>query len=484
MSADAATKAPTPANANGDAAPAVEKNVKPAKPDEDAYKKALEQAEKEHKAVMVKFNAIKDKIELAQPNRNKEQASPAQKRRQELIAQLTEIRQKQAGFKNARATKFDQIKRLDEQLKSRIAEQKTARAKVSYKSVEDLDNQMAEKKRLVDSGTLKIVEEKKLLSEISAMTKQRKTFSTFDDGQKQIDQLKAKIKEIKDGAEDPEQKALSEKYNVLQKELDVIKAEADEAYKSLGALRDERSRLKAEQDATFSAIKKIKDDFYGQKRAFAAWEREAKEKARERQRAERERFNKERKKAEAERLLEEASDPAFLEEIRRASSLLKFLDPSAAPASDRAPLLAASGLAAQAQRTVEDSAPKGMKLARKEDRDDDYLAPVKKGKKGKKTRGEAASASSKFNCPPSVVQDCAFLNIDPPMSSADVPAVVEKVQAKLAEWKAGQTAQTQKNIEKAKKEIARLEAEEAAEATNGKSESPKEEPKEEAVKAE
>lgn len=388
-------------------------------------------------------NAIKEKIDLAQPNRNKDQANPTQKRREELISELKEIRQKQASFKNARASKFDQIKRLDEQLKSRIAEQKAARSKVPYKSLEELDRLRDEKQRLVDSGTLKIVDEKKLLGEISAMTKQRKTFASFDDGQKQIDQLRAKIKEIKDSAEDPEQKALSDRYNALQKELDDIKAQSDEAYKSLGALRDERSRLKAEQDEKFAAIRKLKDEYYSQRRAYQNYEREARERQRERQRAERERIQKERKKAEAERFLQEASDPAFLEEIRRANSLLRFLDPSAAESS-KGPLLADSGLAAQAQRKVDDSGLQGVKLVRKEDRDDDYLAPtVKKGKKGKKGQG-AADAGNKFNCPPSVVQDCAYLGVDPPMSAAEVPAVVEKVQEKLAYWKANQEAQTKK----------------------------------------
>ena len=389
-------------------------------------------------------NAIKEKIELAQPNRNKDQPNPTQKRRQELITQLNEIRQKQAGFKNARTSKFDQIKRLDEQVRSRIAEQKAARGKMPYKSLDELDRDIAEKQRAVDSGTLKIVEEKKLLGDISSLNKMRKGFSSFEDGQKQIDQLRAKIKEIKDSAEDPEQKALSERYNALQKELDEVKAQSDEAYKSLGALRDERSKLKAQQDETFAAIRKIKDDYYGQRRAFMNYEREARDRARERQRAERERIAKERKKADAERMLEEASDPAFLEEIRRANSLLRFLDPSAAE-SERAPLLADSGMAAQAQRKVDDSGLKGMKLVRKDEREDDYLpaATGKKGKKGKKSNAAAAEAS-KYNCPPSVVQDCAYLNVDPPMSAAEVPAVVEKVKAKLAEWRANQAAQTQK----------------------------------------
>ncbi|PKS08936.1 hypothetical protein jhhlp_003549 [Lomentospora prolificans] len=458
MAADA------PPKANGEAAPAAEKTTKPPKPDEEAFKKALESAEKEHKAVMAKYNAIKEKIELAQPNKNKDQPSPAQKRRQELIAQLNEIRQKQAGFKNARASKMDQIKRLDEQLKSRINEQKTARARVPYKSLEDLDRQISDLERKVDSGTLKIVDEKKALNDVSAMKKMRKSFVGFDDAQKQIDQLKAKIKEIKDTQEDPEQKALSENYNKLQKELDEIKAQSDEAYKSLGSLRDERTKLQAEQQEKFQAIRKIKDEYYGQKRAFSQYEKEARDKARERQRAERERIVKERKRAEAEKLLQEASDPAFLEEIRRANSLLRFLDPSTAPA-EKAPLLADSGLAAQAQRKVDDSGLKGMKLVRKEDREDEYLPAVKKGKKSKKG-GATEAAAKTFNCPPSVVEDCSYLGVDPPMSAAEVPAVIEKVQAKLNEWKSNQAAQTQKNIDKAKKEIARLEAEDAAE-SNG-----------------
>lgn len=53
MASEAPTKAEVPAKANGDAAPAG--LVKPPKPDEEAFKKDLNQAEKDHKAVMVKF---------------------------------------------------------------------------------------------------------------------------------------------------------------------------------------------------------------------------------------------------------------------------------------------------------------------------------------------------------------------------------------------------------------------------------------------
>jgi len=431
------------------------------KPDADLFNEKLAKAEKEHQDVMAKYNAIKAKIELAQPNKNKDQPSPTQKRRQELIAQANEIRQKQAGGKNARTSKLDQIKRLDEQLKSRIAEQKTARSKVSFKSADEIDREIKNLNAQIDSGKMKIVDEKKALDEISKLSKLKKSFVGFEDSQKQIDDLKAKIKEIKDSMEDPEAKALSEQYNKIQVELDAIKAEQDEAYKGLSSLRDERSKLHAEQQEKFMAIKKLKDDYYGQKKAFAAFEREQREKAREKHQAERDRIAKERRMERAQKMLEEASDPAFMDEIRRANSLLAFLDPTHKVA-EKTPLLADKGLGAQPTRKVDASGIKGVVLTRKEDREDEYFAPVKKGKKGKKSAAVETSAKT-FNCPPSVIEDCGVIGIDPPMSAADVPAAIEKVKAKLDQWKADQPEQTRKNIGKAKKEIEKLEAEEAGE---------------------
>jgi uncharacterized coiled-coil DUF342 family protein len=374
------------------------------------------------------------------PSKDKEKQTPAQKRRAELIAEVNEIRAKQGAGKSSRTSKLDQIKRLDEQMRSRIAEQKTARGKVPFKSVDELDRQIEKLDAQVNAGTMKIVDEKKALAEISSLKKQRKNFSQFDDSQKQIDDLKAKIKEIKDSMDDPEAKAMSERYNKAQAELDAIKAEADEAYKGLSALRDERTKLHAEQQETFQAIRKIKDDYWQQKKAAQAYEREARDRARERRQAEHDRYRAERKKAHAQEVLAEASDPAYLEEIRRATGLLRFLDPSLDQA-EKAPLLADRGLGAQADRKVDGSDIKGTKILSKKDRDDELFPATKKGKKGKKSAGPAAD---KFSCPPSVVEDCASMGIDPPMSAADIPATIEKVKAKLDHWKSDQEAQTQR----------------------------------------
>ncbi len=318
-----------------------------------------------------------------------------------------------------------------------------ARGKVPFKSVEDIDNQIRRLEDQVNGGMMKLVDEKKALAEVTNLKKVRKNFAQFDAQEKQITELRASIKQIKESMDDPETKALSEKYNGIQAELDTIKAELDGVYKNLSGLRDERSKLHGEQREKFEAIRKIKDAYYGQKKAFAAFEREARNKAWERKQAERERIDRERKKERAQRLLTEASDPAYLDEIRRARSLLHHFDPTSVPppAAAAAASSASAALSAHASRKVDDSGLKGKRLVRKEDRDDDYLPAAKKSaaKKGKKD-----ATSKGYSLPPVVIEDCASMGLNPPASEADVPDIIEKIKAKLAHWEADQAAQTQR----------------------------------------
>jgi hypothetical protein len=295
---------------------------------------------------------------------------------------------------------------------------------------------------------MKLVDEKKALAEISSLRKQRKGFAGFEQTQKEIDDLKAELKAKRDTLDDPESKALSDKYNKLQKELDGIKAEQDDAFKNIQTLRDQRTKLQAEQQEKYLAIRKLKDDYYNAGRAVQKYEYEARQKARERKELEKQAFEKEKKKERAQRVLDEASDKAYLDEIRRAESLLRFLDPSYQ--AEKTPLQTPSQFQAQAQRTVDDSGLKGMKVVRKEEEDYFKGTGGKKGKKGRKAAAGGDSgastppASTKYSCPPSVLEDCTFLTIDPPMSAADIPSVREKVKAKLDFWKSDQDAQTQR----------------------------------------
>ncbi|KAI9931971.1 hypothetical protein MW887_009472 [Aspergillus wentii] len=446
-------------------APAVEQKVKPTKPNEDAYKADLALAEKEHAAIKEKLTQIKDKIETAKPNN---QDSPAAKRQKELRAELSSIRQKQQGFKSSRSSTQEKINALETTLKARIAEQNNSRTKMSFKNVDEIDREIARLEKQVDSGTLRLVDERKALSDISTMRKQRKNFAGLDEAQKVINDLKTQIATLKKTLDNPESKALSDKYSEIQKELDAIKAEQDGAFKNLNALRDERTKLHGEQQTKYTAIREIKDTYYKSRKAYKEYEDEAWRIRREKQKAEREAFDREKKKKVADKKLEEASRLAYTDEIITAQGLIRHFN----PAYDFSTLGLDSkkdegaNFRADVGRTIDDAGIKGVKVLKKEDREEDYFSGNggKKGKKGKKGNTNAKNdEGTKFNLNVGIIEEFAQVKIDPPMTQSEVPAVVEKLAAKITEWKGSQATKTEENIKKAKEEIARLD-EEAAKA--------------------
>jgi uncharacterized coiled-coil DUF342 family protein len=440
--------------------------TKPEKPDEDAFKKGAADLEKAHKSKQDALvcseqlilcahpcdtcplnsrrdrllttpstqNAVKAKLDLAKPK----EGSPADQKRKDLQSQLAAIRKTQAGNKDSRQGVMDKVKRLDEQVKSRIAEQKTAKSKVPYKSVDEIDRQIAALQKQVDGGLMKLVDEKKALSEISQLNRAKKSFGGFDASQKAIDDLRAQIAELKKGLDDPEQKALSEKYNSIQNELNEIKGSQDEVYKNLNSLRDQRTKLQAEQQEAWTALKTFKDEHYERKRAYRDYENEAYRIRREKQKKENDEYHAGKRREAAQKRLEEASAPAYQDEILTAQGLVRYFDPAAAATSKEA--AAPSKYAASAQRQVNDDAFKGMKVMKKDDEDFMNLGGgKKKGKGGKK----APATGEKFNLNIGVLEDLSKVKVDAPSSQADVPRVLEQLKEKIEQWKADQDKKTQ-----------------------------------------
>ncbi|KAK4498270.1 hypothetical protein PRZ48_010928 [Zasmidium cellare] len=449
------------------AAPAV---TKPERPNEEEYKEKLGKAEKELKAAEDRMKQIKAKIDNARPT-NKD--SPASKRQQELRTELAGIRSQQQSSKSGRTQVLDKIRRLDENLKSRITESKNARSKVQFKSADEVQKKIDELQKDVDSGKMKLVDEKKALADISQLNRLKKGFAGFDESQKGIDETKAQIAELKKQLEDPEQKALSDRYSKIQEELDAIKAEQDESFKSLNSLRDERTKLHEEQQKKWSTVKEIKDAYFEQRRAAVAYEREAKRVREEKRKAENDAYFRGKRQEAAKSKLEDASAPAYQDEIRTTQALIAHLDPSSVGKKEAA---GPGKFAASASRTVDASGIKGTALKKKGDEEENYFigggGKKKKGRGQKDANGVSSPApeGGKFSLDLGTIDSLAKIGVDPPMSQADVPTVVEKLKEKLDFWKKDQDRMTKENVQKAQAEIDRLEAE-AANADNKTTES-------------
>ena len=308
-----------------------------------------------------------------------------------------------------------------------------------FKSVEELDAKIASLEKGVDSGSMTIVNEKKALAEASNLKKQRKAFSGSDEIQKRIDQKKAENAELKKTFDSKEARELSDKYERNQKELDELKAAKEGTNKSFTVLRAEKDKLYDDQKATYAKIREVKDAFYQGKKAFKEHEDMIYQQKRDRQKAEHNAYLKEKRSKDAQRRLEDASEPAYLDEIKTAKGLIYHFDPSSA---NKENVKEPGALAASAQRTVDEPEMKGMKVMKK-DEEDFFVGGggKKKGKGGKKAAG---ASGSKFNIDPGTIESFGRVGVDPPTSQGDVPSVVEKLKEKLAHWEKTQDEQTKK----------------------------------------
>lgn len=86
-----------------------------------------------------------------------------------------------------------------------------------------------------------LVAEKKALQEMSTLKKTRKVVESFAAQQAAIDADKKKVDAIRDGMNDPEAKAISDKFAAVKGELDLINKAHDEASKGRDGLFEERN---------------------------------------------------------------------------------------------------------------------------------------------------------------------------------------------------------------------------------------------------
>lgn len=113
----------------------------------------------------------------------------------------------------------------------------------------------------VESGQLRLVDEKKALAEISSLKRTRRTVEGFGGQDEAIQGDKKKIEELRKQLDAPDAKAASEKYNALREELDKLNEENDAARSSKNKVYEERDAIKAQLDAVHEKKREARNTF-------------------------------------------------------------------------------------------------------------------------------------------------------------------------------------------------------------------------------
>ncbi|KIS70926.1 uncharacterized protein UMAG_00851 [Mycosarcoma maydis] len=446
------------------------------KPDAAANTAELDKLAKSIDSVQKELNQVRSLLSGSGPSKD----SPAGIRRAELRSQLDELRNQQAGSKGARGKTLEDLRSLQENIAKKIKDLQHAKSKTPYKSTADVDSRIKRLEEQVESGSMKLVEEKKALSEISQLKKNRKVVENFDAMQASIDADRAKVDQLKSTLDSPEAKALNKKYDDIKSELDAIQAEQDKQAGSRGKLLDQRTQLSAQLDALYQSRRDRQAAFRAANDTFYAKLNQERERRLAKQREERAALEAEKKKEHAAQLREEAAMPAFAKEIEDCDVLINYFSKGGASAvqdkngTDQ-PAKSAVGGKALNLRQVNSEAmvPKGAVLRQKSDQEETYFAGNAKNRKPRGRGGKrgtpldlsadadaadentSAAGEGKLNVPLGTLSALLALSIPPPVNAADVARVVENLKLKRQYFVSNQARVTKENIDKVEKLLAK-----------------------------
>ncbi|KAG9104473.1 hypothetical protein FRC06_002129 [Ceratobasidium sp. 370] len=455
-SAKTPAAAPTTGSAAADDVP----KVAGGRPDQAAFNAQQEALKNEIDALKSKLDAVKDKIGSMGKN------GPQSERKAALRAELYSLQSQQSENKLSRNNIFEELKTLQDGVQKKIKDLQAAKAKVQYKTVEEIEDRIKKLDGQIESGNMKIADEKRAINEISQLRRSRKTVEAFQPDEESIQADKARIDELKKLLDDPEAKAVSERYDEIKLGLDEIKKEEDEAWACRNELYEERTKLSAELDAHWAEKREKAAAFREANDRYYAKVAEDRARRAERARLQREQEEKERRKERARQLREEAEIPAFQVEIEDCQTLIDLFSGkiSGAAADTKVSTSKSAGVSGVPELSIRQvEADPAMVALKKKGKDEEnyFVAKKKKGPAPKSNPAPAAPApkpEAQFQVSFSTLTALGTLSIPPPSSNADVERCIADLQKKRDWYIANQKRVTAEKIAKADEEIKRLEA--------------------------
>ncbi|KAF9462656.1 hypothetical protein BDZ94DRAFT_1194307 [Collybia nuda] len=436
------------------------------KPDKKLHDAEQDRLKADIDALQVKAAAVREKISLTT------KSGSGNDRRSVLRAELDNIRGQQLNNKNSRGKIHDQLKALQDGIQKKIKDLQAAKSKTPFKTIAEIDVHVKHLEKQVESGNMKLADEKRALHEISTSKRNRRLVETFESDQQSIDADRRTEDELRKQLADPEFQAISQRYDEIKAELDELKKESDEAYAGRTKLFEERDSIQSQLNALFSQKRESVQSFREANDRY--WNKVNEDRARraERARAQRAAEEAEKKREIAERLREEAEVPAFQAQIEDCQTLIDYFSGknSGNVTYKSAPLSARPDVAGVPKLEIRkvEATPEGSVVRKKKGEEEDAYFIGNKTK-GKNKRGapktpnggepippNPSATNTQLNVPLPTLSALLSLSIPPPASTNDVPRVVEDLKTKRVWFEANQARVTAENVAKAENEIQRL----------------------------
>ncbi|CAO0794385.1 unnamed protein product [Mucor circinelloides] len=460
--------------ASATAAPVLPDHVK--KPNEEEFKKELAEVNANIEKLQKQFDAVKEKI-------NKTPQKNDNARREEIKAELNEIRDKQAALKKTRKAVYEQLDAINDSIRNKVGSIKGFQTKIPFKTTEEVDARIAELESKIEAG-VRIVEEKKMLQEISLLKRNRLSVEDVDGQQAAINKEREIYGELKKNIDDSEAKKLSDRYEELDAEFKLLYADQSKQREARNQLYDERNRLKALLDEEYSKMRTMRDEHRKNNDEYYTFVRQLREYKREQEQLRKEQEENEKRQEAAKQELELAALPAFESEIALCDNLAIFLESFVSSGADKK---------SQQEPSVNAAADAFDGMVIKKRDEEDFFVGKSKKKQQQKQKDPKDKKSDSLKLPLATMEAFFDIKVTVPTKISEIPATLTKLKERKEYYIAEQPKATELNKKKAEEKIKAMQKEEeeqkkaeaeaaaaaAAAAAAEKQETPTEEKKEE-----
>jgi uncharacterized coiled-coil DUF342 family protein len=391
------------------------------RPDKEAMQAKLDAITADIEKLQAKKKALDDKIKGRSSGKD------------EFMSQKNELASKIQQFKekiNALHEQKDELQKgqqAQREEKSKMANDvKKMKASIGFKSEEEIDNRIREIEYRLHTDTLTLKVEKDLLKEISELKRNRPKVSQVNKLEEGLSSFDAggNTKETLSTISEQIRTWLQEKAKVVEELQKLQDAHKDKVGDLSGDI-EARNELGKQVAEKIQERNKVRDDFRAEEKVFQEKLREKRAQQQERIAAEREQRQKEWEDRNRQKKAEKIDEQPFVLEITLIEQTMKFCKSLTAGKEEKV---------VEEKKEFDHGNLDGLQVLGKKDERDEFFFEPTKGKKKSKAKGKESSSSKPIKHNAETFKLFDQLKLDAPITLDDIPAIMEKLEAKLADF--------------------------------------------------
>merc|ERR1712203_145604 len=326
---------------------------------------------------------------------------------------------------------------------------------IGYSSEADIDHRIATIEFKLQTESMPLKEEKKYMLELAELKKNRPKVA-------KVNKMEGDLTAFREGQSGGEMKATIQEINaamakhreekkLIQEKLAKLRDERKARLGDVPQWHDERTKLSEEIQEKVKEKNAVRDEFKQKEREYYAYLAEVRKARQEKIQEERMAWQKERDQQNKMKKAERLEEQPYVAEITLIEQTIAFCNSLTQKKADEKQ---------EEKKDIAHNNPEGTEvLVKKSDQEEFFMMPAK-GKKSKSKKGGKAEGSAKpikHNAETFRLFD--QLKLDAPITTDEVPALLEKLEAQLADYQQKVKAWEEKREEQKRKILEGLEVE-------------------------